>query len=428
MKKKYVIILLLLVFVACQNKKNSEDKTVVKYLFIAHTRIDANSFQVNPIIENMDFSVYDLLFLGGDIAKAPFVDLEGGKYLDSVFDLSNSRTNWILGNHEYWKLSDEEREKMEIYKNLTKRNTYYAFYKNNITFVILDTQDDYSNISGKQLEMIKNITDTIENSSNLIILHHKLIWMLDNENLQYLITYPNPTVGDCFDCLNPNNFYTEVYPLLLKVKEKGINVTCIGGDTGFGRTKFEYETHEGIIFIANGIKGFNSYRGDNTILVIEHDLSDNSLKFNFEELWRYEKLTDWELNQVKKQKDVIKKDSTLFFASHYRSIKYNHLLEEQIYIDALENIDQYFITLNDVKKTDYLMDIICKNEDISRSMPENQLNDALFPIIIELKDFSNRIINDEKWYSQIKQKANEKNISVKNELYINVFWLIYNSK
>ena len=56
-----------------------------------------------------------------------------------------------------------------------------------------------------------------------------------------------------FHCINPNNFYEDVYPLLVKVRHRGIEVICIGGDIGAKANEFEYITSDTIYFLASGI-------------------------------------------------------------------------------------------------------------------------------------------------------------------------------
>ena len=144
---------------------------------------------------------------------------------------------------------------------------------------MLDTQDSLSNIIGNQLQLIKNVTDTITNSHCFILLHHKLIWMYGNQVLESLAdSIPNGGIGNCFYCINPNNFYDDIYPLLLQVKNRGINVICIAGDIGLKVKEFEYITPEGIYFLASGIYAGNS---DNKILILEQNIKTKELTFYF---------------------------------------------------------------------------------------------------------------------------------------------------
>jgi len=212
-----------------------------------------------------------MLWLGGDLAYLTSADDETMTRVDSIYGIANPNTLWALGNHDYTDLNRIEK--------FTNRPAYYSTNQNGITLVVLDTQDSLSNIVGAQKDLLLEVLDSIEESSHLIILHHKLIWMYDNDDLEPQITsVSNGDFGTCIYCLNPNNFNSEIYPELVKVKERGVEVICIGGDIGKYTNKFEYLTSEGIYFLASGI---NSGEENNKALTFYHDLITKSLTWNF---------------------------------------------------------------------------------------------------------------------------------------------------
>jgi len=240
------------------------------YLHIAHTRTDANP-SMDPVAESIDYSGYDLLWLGGDMALSSSLDDVTMNHLDSILDLGNDNTLWALGNHDYADLN-----RVSAY---THRPAYYAYYKDNITFLVLDTQDSLSNIIGQQRELFFSVTDTLQTTTHLILLHHKLIWMYGSDYLQpYINSIPNGGLGDCFYCINPNNFYSDLYPELLEIEAKGIEVICIAGDIGFRTNEFEYTTPEGVQLLASGIEAGNS---NNQALVFKHDMVNDTLSWAF---------------------------------------------------------------------------------------------------------------------------------------------------
>ena len=245
------------------------------YLHLSHTRKNVNP-QMDDVVESINYKKYDMLWLGGDLTHLTSLNDETMSHVDSIFDFSNPNTLWALGNHDY---SDLFRV-----QGFTNRLPYYAYYKDGITFIVLDTQDSLSNIIGEQKVLFESVVDTLEKSSHLIILHHKLIWMYGNSDIEPDISsVSNGELGDCFYCLNPNNFYTDIYPGLVEVKQKGIEVICIAGDIGFKTDKFEYTTQEGIHFLASGIKAGES---DNKALLFEHDVTNNNLT------WEYKLIID----------------------------------------------------------------------------------------------------------------------------------------
>jgi len=136
-----------------------------------------------------------------------------------------------------------------------------------------------SNITGEQLQLIQAVCDTIQYSKYLILLHHKLIWMYGNLDLESSInSIANGEFGDCFYCTNANNFYSDVYPLLLNVRERNIGIICIAGDIGNKVKQFEYITPDSIFFIASGIKAGDA---DNKVLIMENNLISGKLSWEF---------------------------------------------------------------------------------------------------------------------------------------------------
>lgn len=268
--------LFLVFFASCTKDKIVEPIIETKYyLNISHTRTNTNPF-MDSIVEKVDFSKFDMLWLGGDLARSTSKNDYSMYHIDSIYDVGNENTLWALGNHDYFDLTKIQ--------NYTNRPPFYSYYKNKITFIVLDTQDSLSNIVGAQKKFFEETIDTIQKTTHLIILHHKLIWMYGNPELEPLIpTVSNGEFGDCFYCLNPNSFYTEIYPKLLEVKQRGIEVICIGGDIGSRTKEFEYYTSDGIVFLASGI---NAGSSDNEALLFKHNLIKDSLS------WEYKPITE----------------------------------------------------------------------------------------------------------------------------------------
>lgn len=270
---RLIPLLLLTLLAFCNNDKIAASDNVPEiknYLHIAHTRTNANP-KMDSVVERLDLNEFDMVWLGGDVAQLTSADDKTITHVDSIFDIGNKNTLWSLGNHDYTDLNRIQK--------FTKRPPFYAYHKNGLTFIVLDTQDSLSSIVGAQKKFFEGIVDTIQDSSHLIILLHKLIWMYGNPDLEPQIpTISNGRFGDCFHCINPNNFYKDLYPKLLKVKQKGIEVFCIGGDIGFLAKEFEYNTSEGIHFLASGI-----YSGKigNKALVFHHDIVNKQLTYEF---------------------------------------------------------------------------------------------------------------------------------------------------
>lgn len=257
---------------SCGVKKNlkSPDREFRRYLHLSHTRTNSNP-KMDSIAESIDFNAFDMLWLGGDMAFLTSHDDKTMERTDNIYNLGSESTLWALGNHDY---SDVER-----IEKFTKRPPYYAYYKDRITYLVLDTQENLSKIEGAQKELVLRVLDTIQSSTHLLVLHHKLIWMYDNSELQPQISsVSNARLADCDYCINPNNFNSEIYPELVKVRQKGIQVICIGGDIGFRANQFEHKTPEGIFFLASGIE---TGEANNKALVFEHNLTTETITWDF---------------------------------------------------------------------------------------------------------------------------------------------------
>ncbi len=276
MKKGLFVIfpILFLSFSSCKKGKVIVAE-IKEYLHVSHTRTNSNP-DMDSVVEQLDYKKYDVLMLGGDLAQLTSDDDTTMQHVDSIFNIGNDNTLWSLGNHDYTDLARVQ--------SFTNRSPYYAYYKNGITFIVLDTQDSLSNIVSQQKIFFDAVVDTIQFSSHLIVLHHKLIWMYGDSYLEPQIpSVSNAPVGSCFYCINPNNFYSEVYPKLLSVKSRGIEVICIGGDIGFNAKSFSHKTSEGIYFLASGI---NAGSNSNKALFFRHDVYNRKL------IWEFKLLSD----------------------------------------------------------------------------------------------------------------------------------------
>ncbi len=274
MKRGSFVISILVIFLISSCKKDETKHLVIpaiqNYLHLSHTRTDSNPY-MDSIVETIDYSKFDMLWLGGDLALLSSEDDETMMHIDSIFDVGSENTLWALGNHDYTDL-----DRVQFF---TKRPPYYSYFKDNITYVVLDTQDTISSILGLQKMFLDNIMDTIQESSHLIILTHKLVWMYGNADLEPIIdSVSNGEFGDCSYCVNPNNFNSEIYPSLLEVKQRGIQVVCIAGDIGMWTKYFEYENHDGIHFLASGI---SANTAGNKVLQFKYDITNKHLSWEF---------------------------------------------------------------------------------------------------------------------------------------------------
>ncbi len=221
----------------------SQSDSILKFIFVPHPRSENKQQQsVLPAIEKIDFSKYDMILLGGDITWNTSFNRVSMDYCDSLFDLGSPNTLWSMGNHDL--------DHPALIEEYTGRPTYYSYYRDGITFLVLDTEQDAfgfqnSFISGDQLDMIKNVCDTINKSNYLVVLHGRLLWMIGNNDFTTRID----SVAESTKQLDTTNFYQEVYPLLQNAKNKGVKVICLGGDKS--KINIEYSPEDSITFLTS---------------------------------------------------------------------------------------------------------------------------------------------------------------------------------
>ncbi len=216
----------------------------VAFNFIGHPRM-SNIGEINPQLLNVNWKEKGPLVLGGDLDKETAINIDVLNSYDDVLEFSDPNTILSLGNHDYANLEDWE--------TLTGRKTFYTTTLDKTVFFISDNQSDKGSLKGEQLELFDAVMDSISDSNTFIFLSHKLLWLSGNAALtEDLNMIPNGGAGDCWHCTNENNFYQVVYPKLVELKNKGIQVICLAGDVGKRVSFYERQTEDNIYFLANG--------------------------------------------------------------------------------------------------------------------------------------------------------------------------------
>jgi hypothetical protein len=268
------ISLLLLFFLSFLTNKKTQIEShpphIEKILHISHTCYKKQG-DIHPKLKEIPLINYNMCLLGGDLDIHTSADINNLKNWDTLFNFSAPSTLWSLGNHD-----DTNRDFIERF---TKRPSFYSYTVRDIVFMVLDTEKNLSKITGEQLDMVKSVTDSLSKSNHLIVLTHKLLWLQGNEVLKsFLKPVPNGTPGDCDYCTNPNNFYEDIYPLLVNVQNKGIKVWCVAGDIGKNTSEFDYTLPEGIRLLASGL---NLKKKENKVLVFEREFGEKELSVQF---------------------------------------------------------------------------------------------------------------------------------------------------
>lgn len=267
---RFVIPILFFVLVSCTKDKVPD--LTEQIVHISHSRLNDNS-EINAKALNIDYSLFDVTILGGDMSYLSSFDTQIMDFLDGTFNLSSENTLWSLGNHDY---SDTS-----LIRQYTKRDNFYSYHKNGITYLVLDTQMDTCNIVNGQLDLFKSVTDTISESSHLVVLTHKLIWMVNHPVLHDQIPFVSNGHYEPYSySLHDNNFYQDIYPRLITVRNRGIEVICLAGDLGLFTNEFEYLTDDNIQFLASGL---NDASSSDRYLILDHNITQRLLT------WKYKK-------------------------------------------------------------------------------------------------------------------------------------------
>ncbi len=266
------------------------------YIFLGHIYDwQSNGEQIDPRVEDMDFSLFDEIWLGGDICAATTQKPSTIIYLDQKLGVSSPNTLWALGNH------DVVSGNTHLITDVTGRKTFYTSYNHGITKMVINTTleepafKDSCQLRQEQYNMLFNVMDTINSSSHLVLIMHNVVWSDIEDNMNLGEAANAWAAGVDFLCQEPAWFRLEIYPALKEVQERGVQVVIISGDGGQYQKTYHHTLPIGIEFYVSGIN--NSHQGPtpsysrlpfnkdpDSILVFKHDLFKKTLIGTFEEL------------------------------------------------------------------------------------------------------------------------------------------------
>lgn len=276
MKRSNLITAFLLILFWVTYLPSGKAQDTLRYLFMGHIyKFYTAGNKIDPRVEQLDMSGFQGIWLGGDVCSEATLLHSTIQYIDSIFDLGNPTTYWTLGNH------DARNGNYEWLKEFTGRDTYYTHYFQGITSIVMNTNlvpTDCENVE-KQYRIIMDVCDTIASSSHLVLIMHHGIW-------RGVPNLPNPATYAQSDfiywnanCDSPNStFVNAIYPRLVEVKNRGIEVICILGD--MGGQHFLMDSQDGIHFMGVGL---NESPGDE-VLIFEYALPGRTMTYQFHNL------------------------------------------------------------------------------------------------------------------------------------------------
>jgi len=269
-----LLLSMLCLCLQCEMPKSSP--YIKNYIHVAHTRIFDTVHQViDPRMESINYGVFDKVLLGGDLCEESSKRNDILVYLDSIFDLRASTTLWALGNHD--------NANLDLVEKATGRPRFYTTHQDGITFIVLYTQekeDWICTITGKQLDLIESVTDTIKESSHLVVMTHKLIWIKDHPDMKEH-QGDKPYNWSCNYMITRNGWQTEIVPMLQKAEKRGVEVIALAGDIGNHVSEFEVHASDGIDYLASGT---NPEKEGIKLLHFRHNVKTRDLDWKFIEV------------------------------------------------------------------------------------------------------------------------------------------------
>lgn len=251
----------------------AQNDSLLKFIFIPHPR-SADQVQQSVLagIAHIDFPKFGVKMLGGDLTWSTSTNNATLLYCDSIFDLSNPNTLWSVGNHD---LSGGR----NLIKSYTGRESFYTYNRNGVTFIVLDTELEANSftstfIKGDQLQMVNNVCDSITESSALILLHHRFMWVANNNYFDPI----RDSIAGSSRSLDTTNFYAEIYPLLQNVKNKGIPVHVFGGDRS--DINITYSPEDSITFYAARLRD-DLPENVNNVIVLNYNQQNREITTEF---------------------------------------------------------------------------------------------------------------------------------------------------
>lgn len=287
MNARILFLCIISFFISCEE---SDDFDFLKnpdckhYIFLGHIYHSPN--RIDPGVEKLHLSIYNQIWLGGDLCSETTREYSTILYLNRIFNLASDFTHWTLGNH------DIRNGNHEWITTATGKDFYYAQSFQSFTLFNLNTSLINMNrfdLINNQYELLKNVCDTIRRSKYLIVIMHHVVWQNVSDEFD-TDEFANSSYSQWFAHFQPEQTFEEaMYPLLVGVEKKGIDVICISGDVGQKDQKyFEFETKEGVVFLASGIN--NSTESDpekraklpkDKVLILTHNIKTGEISWNF---------------------------------------------------------------------------------------------------------------------------------------------------
>jgi hypothetical protein len=264
---KYLFLILICLIASCEGNTDADiEYTGINYSFFVAGHVYSNPSGTEPGIYSLFKDKFNYIKSDSTIKFGIFTG-------DIVKD--GSREEWDEVDKDiaglvipvYFTLGNHDNKNRELFIERYGK-TYFDFTYKNDLFIILDPNIDGWNISGAQLNFLKQVlSDISPDIKNVFVFFHQLLWW-SNDN-RYGNVRPNSFEGRS----DSINFWSTVEPLFTNLS---CNVVMFAGDVGAAEwsADYMYDKYENITFIASGMgEGI----GDNFIIV--DVMTDNTLQY-----------------------------------------------------------------------------------------------------------------------------------------------------
>ncbi len=256
-RKNHFFFVLVLLLISSSGCRKTDAGPGLRYIFLGHPYDWHSEGRVDPRLEKLDYSAYSQVWLGGDVCARTAKHPSTLPYLDSLFGLEN--THWALGNHDY------DYGDPQLILDYLGRPSFYSRWQEGYLLMVLNTnlfwfypsappQRDCGK-KAAQTALIAAVADTIRQASHLIILHHHGLFngLKTDEAGDTLRAFNVNATPIYTNCSPASELTSTLYPKLVEVQKRGVQVVLIGGDLGMRAKSFEFHTPEGIVMLGSGI-------------------------------------------------------------------------------------------------------------------------------------------------------------------------------
>jgi len=266
---KLILLFILVIFLQEGHAQSNE-----RFLFIGHPNSGGDGpaktdFRM-PLI---DYSEYKQLWLGGDLLPETAITYSRLEYLNDIFKLGSDSVHWTLGNH------DKRNGNLNWIKKVTGRHHFYfQEFEHHAVLVLNGGLSPHNCLEiNTQFSLIQSVANTMESGHLFVLIHEGVTSGIPGlpPPSNYGHTNHKNWLANCES--TSSNFANSIYPELVKLQNKGVNVYWIMGDAGHNRRSFHQQTAEGIRFYISGLG--NSYEDEingtaeeqDTVLIFDLD-------------------------------------------------------------------------------------------------------------------------------------------------------------